>query len=155
MAGYKALVESRMLDGADELFDIERKVVDRQLRRGWYVGSASFGEDLAARIEKVSDNLRGEQRRTHGEREAERLLVAALRALGLVESELLEMKGTRVEKQSVAWLLKKHATVTGVWIAARLRMGHRVNASRDVSAFEKCSDKAVRQLKAEMIQCTG
>lgn len=154
-ARYKALVESRMLGESDELSGPEREVVERQLRRGWYVGNASFGEDLAGRIEKASDSLRGEQRRTHGEQEAERLLAAALRVLGVEESELLEMKGTRMEKQAVAWLLKKYTTVTGVWIAGRLRMGHRVNASRAVSAFDANMEKEGRVMKGMMLQCTG
>jgi len=155
MARYKALLEARMPGEAGELINLEREVVERQLRRGWYVGSSSFGEDLVARIEKVSDNLRGEQRRTHGEREAERLLLAALRVLGVEEDELLAMKSMRVEKQAIAWLLKRHTPVTGVWIADRLQMGHRVNASRAVSAFEKRSDKVGWQIKSKMLQCTG
>ncbi len=155
MAEYKALVESRMLGESDELSSSEGEAVERQLRRGWFVGSPSFGEELAGRIENVSDNLRGEQRRTHGEQEAERLLAAALCALGLGEAELLDMKGTCVEKQAVAWLLKKHTTVTGVWIADRLCMGHRVNASRAVSAFEKRTNGEGQKLKERMLQCTG
>lgn len=155
MARYKALVESRMIGESDGLSNQEREAVEMQLRRGWYIGSTSFGEDLAGRIEKVSDNLRGEQRRTHGEQEAERLLAAALQVLEVTESSLLDMKGTRMEKQAVAWLLKKHTTVTGVWIADRLQMGHRVNASRAVSAFERSAAKEGREVKLKMLQCTG
>ena len=52
-------------------------------------------------------------------------------------------------------LLKKYTTVTGVWIAGRLHMGHRVNASRAVSAFEANADKEGHLIKAKMLQCTG
>ena len=152
---YKALIESRMLGERDGLTGSEGETVERQLRRGWYVGSALFGRGLAGKIVGVSDNLRGEQRRAHGEQEAERLLGMALDVLEMEESALQEMKSTRLEKQAVAWLLKKHTTVTGVWIAERLGMGHRVNTSRAVSAIEKCTDKKSRAIKKQMMQCTG
>jgi subtilisin family serine protease len=47
------------------------------------------------------------------------------------EETLLEMKSTQLEKQAIAWLLKTQTVVTGVRIAARLGMGHRVNALRN------------------------
>lgn len=155
MARYKAMIESRMLGESSEPATPEQEMVERQLRRGWYVGSPAFAEDLVAGVEKSSDNLRGGQRRAHGEQEAGRLLTAALQMLGMEEGELLEMKGTSLEKQAVAWLLKRNTVVTGVWIAGRLRLGHRVNASRAISAIENRSDRAAQQLKNKMLQCTG
>lgn len=152
---YRGLIELRMRGGSDVSSGSEHELVEKQLQRGWYVGSPSFGRKLAGQIGETTDNLRGMQRRAHGEQEAERLLTAACRALGLKERELLAMKSTCREKQAAAWLLMRKTVVTGVWVAGRLRMGHRVNASRAVSVFEQQSDQTVRRLKEKMLQCTG
>ena len=101
------------------------------------------------------DNLRGEPRREHGEAAAEELLVAGLEALGITEVDVLRRKSTDPHKQALSWLLKKHTTVTGVWLADRLQMGHRVNASRAISRFDRAEDRQTKRLKAKMIRCTG
>jgi hypothetical protein len=69
--------------------------------------------------------------------EAERLLKLFLQFFNISEEVLLSMKCTALEKQTAVWLLKKHTTVTVSWLANRLKMGHRTNASRALSAFEK------------------
>jgi hypothetical protein len=144
-----------MVGECDSLQDATRETVERQINRGWYIGGDAFGVNLAGQIMKYSDNLRGEQRRMHGKTEAERLIAAALSVFEIREEALLGLKSTSLEKQAVAWLLKKHTTVTGRWIAERLRMGHRVNASRAISAFDRRSDQVASSLKNRMLQCTG
>ena len=79
----------------------------------------------------------------------------ALSVMGIEEGVLLELKSTAIEKQAAAWLLKKNTTVTGVWIAERLKMGHRVNASRAISNFEKGNSRDTKRLRLKMLQCTG
>jgi putative transposase len=155
LSRYRALLESRMLGECDELKETVQDSVERQLSRGWFVGSDSFGAELAGQIEGSTDNLRGAQRRAHDASAAERLLGEALSVLGMEEGVLLGLKGTSPQKQAVAWLLKKHTTVTGVWISDRLKMGHRVNASRAISAFDRRADMGSKKLKAKMLQCTG
>ena len=102
-----------------------------------------------------SENLRGDQRRAHNECEAERLLFGALCVLGITEVELLGLKNNSLEKQVIAWLLKSHTTVTGVWIADRLEMGDRSNVSRALSAMKQSEVGSVVELKQKMTQCTG
>ena len=155
LSRYKTLLESRMLGETNNLQAAEREAVEKQLKRGWYVGSDSFAADLAGKIVKATDNLRGAQRRAHDESEAERLLAAALLILGVEEETVLGLKSTSLEKQAIAWLLKKHTTVTGIWIAGRLKMGHRVNASRAISLFDKKSDMKTKRMRLKMLQCTG
>ena len=133
----------------------ERELVEKQLKRGWYIGGESFRDQLTEMIGGNSDNLRGRQRSAHDEMEAERLLQQALNALGLEEPELQGMKSTRPEKQAIAWLLKKRTTVTVVWIACRLSMGHRTSASRAISEITNATSTEKRALKNKMLQITG
>ncbi len=150
---YRAAIENRMRgevpDGSLE------EQVQRQLKRGWYIGGEQFRTELGKMLPARSDNLRGEQRRAHDELEAERLLGTALEALNLSEAMLLELRNNHPEKQAVAWLLKKHTTVTGVWVARRLSMGNRSNISRALSAISHATDSERKNLKHKMTQCTG
>ncbi|WP_136082494.1 hypothetical protein [Pontiella desulfatans] len=125
------------------------------MKRGWFVGGEDFRKRLALQLPDRTDNLRGEQRKAHDEAEAERLLQRALSELRLSESDLLGMKNNRPEKQAVAWLMKKSTTVTGVWIADRLKMGSRANISRALSALSNEVDEVRKELKQKMTQCAG
>ena len=128
---------------------------EKQLGRGWFVGSDQCRDKLSGMIGGRSDNLRGEQRRAHDEKEAERLVRLALAELKISEEELLEMKSAAAEKQVIAWLLKRHTTVTGVWLGERLNMGHRSNVSRAIAAFDRVKDVERRIILEKMMQCTG
>jgi len=150
---YRSLLDCRMKGEAGE--DSVDVLVEKQLRRGWYIGGDSFRGWLSGMLPNHSDNLRGDQRKAHDEAEAERLLQRALTELSVSESELLEMKNNRPEKQAVAWLLKKSTTVTGVWITGRLNMGSRANISRALSALSHEIDEVRKKLRQKMTQCAG
>ena len=69
--------------------------------------------------------------------DAERLLEASPRNLKLADTELRAMKAASLEKQAVAWWLKRRPAVPAVWIADRLGMGRRTSASRALSNFDR------------------
>jgi len=98
----------------------------------------------------MGDNYRGSQRREHGEDEAERLLQDGLKLLGLRETEVLEMRNYRIEKQAMAWLMNAHTTVTVRWTAARLEMGHPKNASHAINRFRQKETRPIATLRAEL-----
>lgn len=150
---YQAIMESRMLGEVDPRAEAAGELVGKQLKRGWFIGSDSFRDQLVDMIPGRTDNLRGAQRRAHNEKAAEELLKTAVDVLGVSENTLRAMKSTQIEKQAVAWLLKNRTTVTVVWIAERLRMGHRTNASRAISSFNRVPENVA--LKQKMIQFTG
>ena len=132
---------------------------DRRIRRGWILGSSQFRDrmlDLLGRGDlRSADNYRGEQRQMHGQRQAERCIAAVLGETGMTEAGLLSLNSTRIEKQAVAWILKRNTVVTGQWIAERLQMGHRVNASRAIHQFAANTTRQAKTLKKTMLQCTG
>ena len=176
--GLKGLVQDRLLSacGIDPLspgsrrtyrdqlvfkmrgeagLDAVEESAEKQMKRGWYIGGEDFGRWLAKRLPGKSDNLRGEQRTAHDECESERLLEAALAALEMTEEEFLRLRFNSPEKQVAAWLLKRHTTVTAVWLAGRLRMGSRSNVSRALTAVTRGADAEFRELKEIMTQCSG
>ncbi len=126
--------------------DVER--FEKQVRRGWYMGSESFRLKLTEMLEGAGgDNFRGAQKRDHSEAAAERYLESGLRLLACSERELQSLRHTQIEKQAIAWLLKEHTTVTGRWIAERLKMGDPSNVARGLARFRKTEDEEVQALK--------
>ena len=130
---------------------------EKQIKRGWYLGAEAFADRLLEKVKGTDkqQQLQGDERRAHTEKEAERLLANALVVLNCSEAELVSMKQNQVEKQAVAWLLKSHTTVTVIWIAQRLQMGHRTNATRGISRIRKSTDARTRKLRTKMLQCTA
>ncbi len=102
-------------------------------------GAASCGGSFAERCQGKNDNHRGAQRSDHGPAEAERLIQNALEALEWNEEGLLAAKSVQPEKQAIAWLIKTHTAVSGIWIAERLRMGHRTPDHRGGFFVLHCS----------------
>lgn len=80
---------------------------------------------------------------------------ANLVALDMTEEAFLRLKFNSPEKQVAAWLLKRHTTVTAVWLAERLQMGVRSNVSRALTAVTRGADAKSMELKEKMTQCTG
>jgi len=150
---YQGLLEAQMKGGSS--VDSAGEVVEKQMKRGWYIGGEDFRSVLSGLIDQSSDNLRGEQRRAHNEMEAERLFERALTVLKMKEEDFLLIKNTRPEKQAVVWMLKRHTTVSVVWLVSRFKMGHRTNASRAISVFERSTDQVRTGLKEKMLQITG
>jgi len=127
---------------------------EKQVKHGWYIGTAEFREQLEDLLKgrTQNDNYRGDQRKDHGEHEAERLLKLALNHLDWTEEQLLTERASRLEKQAVAWFLMMHTSVTSVWIAQRLNMGHRTNCAHAISLFRAADSFLVKNLKVELEQ---
>jgi REP element-mobilizing transposase RayT len=157
MSGYRHKIERFMRFELDP--DAGRRgEFEKQIKRGWFIGPDSFAEELGERLRQFSnkeDDLRGEQRRAHGQAEAERLIRAALDLFDISESDLLQLKKSSIEKQAIAWLLMDYTTATGTWIAERLHMGHRTNCSQAISKFRQDSDSSVKELKQKIQQLTA
>ena len=156
LARYREKIERKMhFEGDPEAG--ARGEFEKQIKRGWYLGSEEFREELLTKLDRLGtgDNYRGGQKREHNQAMAEKYFAAALEKLEMQESDFLTLKANRLEKQAVAWLLKTHTTVTGVWLSERLQLGHPSNTSRALKRFREGSDKKTRSLKAKMTKCKG
>ena len=108
------------------------------LRRGWYLGDELFRDRLLSLVEKGSMALRkkgshsGAAVAAHGEQEATRLAAAGMRQLELCDEmgNLLPARKGDPRKVALATLLRSHTTITNLWLATRLAMGHDRSVSR-------------------------
>jgi hypothetical protein len=116
-----------------------------------------FADKLLAKLttDTKPQGLEGAQKRTHDERDAERILSQALLKLGLSKHELKNLPNTDMKKKVLAWYLKSQTIVKVQWIADRLEMGHRTTASRAISQIRTAKDRKTKQLKHELLQITG
>ena len=113
-----------------------------EIRRGWYLGSESFQDEL---LDRVDGSLKGKQRnsfggavvRLHDEVEADRLLFAGLRCLGLDVECLSDLPKGAPEKAVLAWILRKRTVARRSWIAQRLCMGEESRVTKLTLDVEK------------------
>jgi len=153
LRGYREKLERFMRFEEDPAAGM-REEFEKQIKRGWYIGSEEFRERLDNLLtgRTRNDNYRGEQRRDHGSAEAERLWSEGLNLLGVDEEDLLHAKSTRMEKQALAWLMKKYTSVTGKWIADRTRMGHASTASLAINRFARDRSLEAKRIRKKLVE---
>lgn len=136
-AAYQQALERRMRWEADPNAFLREESIVKQIRRGWYLGDEGFADTLLERLgaEPGGDNLRGEVKRRHDERGAESLLQAFLAEVEVEETELLSRPPGDPLKRAAAWMIQRYSSQTVVWIARRLEMKSRANASAHIHRF--------------------
>jgi putative transposase len=108
------------------------------LRRGWYLGDATFRDKLLGSMQKGSKRLRnkgshsGAALAAHGEAEAIRLVTDGMRVLGLANDGVWPATARKgdLRKIALATLVKTRTCVSNEWLARRLDMGHNRSMSR-------------------------
>lgn len=117
-------------------------------------GSGGFKDKLLGLLEKADGklckkgSLAGDAIRAHHESEAERIIGALGKKLGLPESRdgLLPLKKNDSRKVACAALVKARNAMTNDWIAQRLAMGHPASMCQLVHHMRK-DPKDAKQLK--------
>jgi REP element-mobilizing transposase RayT len=155
--GYKAYMESRVLELGLKAGRRELEEQWRALRRGWYLGGEGFLERLQGRLRAVvagkkRESHSGGARRAHGEAGAQKLLAEGLAALGLRQSKLEAMPKGAPEKTVLAWWLRAGTTMSLRWIGERLGMGHYTRVTQAVSRMSRKPGKRLEELKQRLLK---
>jgi hypothetical protein len=153
LAAYSRYLEQRAKDKEGSLTDESLK----ELRRGWYLGEEAFGKKLLGRLSgkvkkgRVKGSLRGEAVRSHDEAEAERLVKAGLKALGLPPRRVLEGRGKQLdEKALLAALVRERSGISNRWVAERLSIGSESSVTRAVRRVSE--ENRLQVMFQELIQ---
>jgi putative transposase len=134
----------------------------RMIRRGWYLGTKQFKEEL----EEVADHVVvGKQRASytvnglvkHDNRVAMRWLEAALDVAEITLDQCCELRPSNPLKQAIVWLLRTRTAVSGAWIDKHIRVGHPSNISRAMAIYRGTPpDRQHREYKKLFMQlCKG
>lgn len=152
---YVAWLEERAADGGDGIGPEAMAA----LKRGWYLGEASFAEKLRKLVEGKRSRVTGADpvARSHDEGGAEELVVRALAAVRLPQGtgSLSELRKGDGGKILVAALLRKHTSAGNRWLAQRLAMGHTGRVSRlvvDTFGKNKANRGKLSELE-KMLKC--
>jgi hypothetical protein len=149
---YVAWLEARAASDGGKIDEEATEAI----RRGWYLGEASFKDKLLRMLDKPKVRAGTASRRAygaerdHGEKEAMRILREGSQMLGLptAAASLANLRKTDLRKVQLAILLRTHTTVSNAWIAERMAMGHPGSVSRSVS--EGRSNKKILKFIKEM-----
>ena len=122
-------------DSAAERQEFERQMERRRLqalaeealkplRRGWYLGSEQFKEQMLELMEgKLGGSHSGELHRETAEQRANRIIAEELARRGWPESELATRRRSDPGKLASAARLRSETTLPIKWIAARVQIG--------------------------------
>jgi len=98
----------------------------KQVRRGWFLGSAQMREQLLEMMSTgMSKNHGGEEKRETDEQKAQRLVLEELRKRRWTEQDLKQRRKTDANKVKLAARLRAETVMTLDWVAQRLQMGCR------------------------------
>jgi len=96
----------------------------KALRRGWYLGSEAFRQEMLESMEgKLGQHHSGELRRESAEAKAERIMAAELKRLGWTETDLATRRKSDPMKLAMATRLRKETTLSLKAIAKRVQLG--------------------------------
>ena len=123
----------------------------KEIRYGWCLGDESFKEKI---LDKVGLALKGKDRlsysgkckKEYDEFAAEKLLRKGLKALGVKESELKELRKGDDRKKVLAFWVHSRTMAGHKWIATRLGMGCPSNMSNYIKSIKESKDRHVKKL---------
>jgi hypothetical protein len=140
---FERQMERRRLEAVDE-------ESLKPLRRGWYLGSEQFKEQmLELREGKLGENHSGELHRETAEQRANRIIAEELARRGWQESELATRRRNDPGKLAIAARLRSETTLPIKWIAARVQIGTAKGAKSVLPHLAQSQDerKAARALE--------
>jgi putative transposase len=132
------------------------------LRRGWYLGDATFKDKLLALLEGKSNGSAkkgshsGDAVKAHGESEAMRLIKIGLIHFGIANcgDELAKLRKGDKRKVALAMITKTQTSVSNHWLAAYLKMGHDRSVSRLIRTGRKDPETMILRNEIQgMLQC--
>jgi hypothetical protein len=114
---FERQMERRRLEALDE-------EALKPLRRGWYLGSEQFKEQMLELMEgKLGESHSGELHRETAEQRTNRIIAEELVRRGWPESELATRRRSDPGKLAIAARLRSETTLPIKWIAARVQIG--------------------------------
>ena len=142
---FERRMELRRLEPGDE-------ATLKRLRRGWYLGSEDFKQQLVERMEgKLGDHHAGELRQETAQAKAERIVAEELHHLGWSEQDLRQRPKTDPAKLAVAVRLRRETTLTIKSIAARVHLGSSKSANARLHRWMTTQEPALASLDPKTI----
>lgn len=152
---YREYMERRRVECGERAGRQELEAEWGEIRRGWYLGSESFREQVQGLVGKVVEghsrsSYSGPSRVAHDEARAAELLELGKNELLLDDSDLSLMRKSATEKQVLAWWVRKQTVVSNRWLAENLRMGHAGNISKMVRRVETEPTPEMKRMKRKI-----
>ncbi len=157
--GYRKMMQKRVLEISCAEDPMRTDAEWEEIRRGWYLGSKTFRQDLLEKLDDVVGvqgeraSFSGQEVVLHDETEAERLVLAGLSRLNLTASGLAKLPKGADEKKALVWLLKKRTPLSNKWIVQRLHAGHPANIPRYIAAVRAAEAGGRLNELVRMLEC--
>ncbi len=141
---YAAFMQKKVLEvqHADQPWRADKAW--EAMRRGWCWGGEEFRHQMTRGIEEAlkkgkRSSFDGDGIKEHDAACAEAWIAKGMERLGLDESDLKMLKMNGPEKYALAWLVRRHSSVSLGWIRSRLRMGSATSFAYMLNKLESSS----------------
>ncbi len=118
----------------------QSKVLDKELCRGWLIGTKEYADQLIDMLEepvRISKAAKSHRRERESEELWEVCTSRLLSEKGYSDEDLLSAKKSAAWKLELAYKLKKETGVRNGWLAMRLNLGHPCAASKNIAEWKK------------------
>ena len=116
----------------------------------WLVKSRPIPKAPAPPARNQDGSGQGDELRDYDERQALKMLKKGLEVLGINESELEAKAKGAVEKQVLAWWLRKKTVVSRRWISEKLGMGDLSRVTNAVRKVDSGKESEIRRWKMQL-----
>jgi putative transposase len=130
LLGEKGIAKDSEAGRKELALEMERRRAEesaaeyQEIRRGWFLGSEEFRQELlAVAVQRVGPSHYGSDRQETGVQKAERIVREETERLGWHENELQTRRKGDKDKVMLARRLRQETTMSLKWIAQRLQMG--------------------------------
>jgi hypothetical protein len=96
------------------------------------------------------ESYSGDEMREHDEAQALRILLRGLDVLAVSEGELQVKAKGALEKQLLAWCLRKKTVVSRKWISDKLRMGDLSRVTNAVRKVDSGKENEIRKWRIQL-----
>ena len=129
------------------------------LRRGWYIGSNTFRDQLIDRMEQAisgrkKDGLGGRMVRAGDEQAARALLGKGLGYFKLDSRQAKALPKNDLRKQGLAWLIRSQTAMKNAWVVETLGMGTRTSVFHAAKRYRNGRSAQIRRIRKALLDLT-
>ncbi len=135
---YKNLLRMRVAEDPEEIASLEK-----EMNRGWCIGSEGFKRAIAAdRLSKEgSARLEHEELKEFNRLQWESYVLRALKMLGKTSADVSGGRFSEAWKLAIASKMKRETSVTNQWLSERLHMGVANGVSSNCGAYRNARER--------------
>ena len=135
---YKNLLRMRVTEKTEAIAHLEK-----EMNRGWCIGSDGFKRSMAADFlkNKGATRLQHEELKEFNKLQWESFVLGALKAVRKTQADVVASRYSEAWKLAIASKMKRETSVTNQWLSERLKMGVANGVSSNCGTYRRAREQ--------------